>query len=227
MTRTFLAAMALGFGLSAVPAAAQGPAPLSLGEHLALRSYTGQAIGQTLVEVLRLPSIGLFANTSSICASLTGAAASQILETRRGADFALAAVATPEEAAAAAREMTRMAGIALLFGGQTPPAENAALVRAVLGVLAERNYQGPVFLHLATWAGQWMEAAAQADPAIAAWASRHPHLYGLTVDADASRAIVRRVTVAEGRQQAVAVAHEAPMDEPWITLFRRSLLRRS
>jgi hypothetical protein len=227
MSRRILAALALGLGLSAGQAAAQGLTPLSLGEHLALRSYTGQAIGQTLIEVLRLPSVGILANTSSICAALSGAAASQILETRRGADFALAAVATPEEAAAAAREMTRLSGIALLFGGQTPPAENAALVRAVLGALAERNYQGPVFLHLATWAGQWLETAAQADPAIAAWAAAHPQLFALTVDAERARAIIRRVTVAEGLQRAVAVAHEVPMDEPWITLFRRSLLRRS
>lgn len=227
MSRRRLAAIAFGLGLAAGPAAAQGLTPLSLGEHLALRSYTGQAIGQTLVEVLRLPSIGVFANTSSICAALTGAAASQILETRRGGDFSLAAVATPEEAAAAAREMPRMGGIALLFGGQTPPAENAALVRAVLGVLAERDYQGPVFLHLATWAGQWMESAAQAEPAIAAWAARHPHLYALTVDVDRSRAVIRRVTVNDGLQRGVAVAHEAPMDEPWLLLFRRSLLRRS
>lgn len=42
-----------------------------------------------------------------------------------------------------------------------------------------------------------------------------------------ARAIIRRVTVAEGLQRAVAVAQEVPMDEPWITLFRRSLLRRS
>ncbi len=84
-----------------------------------------------------------------------------------------------------------------------------------------------MFLHLATWAGQWLETAAQADPAIAAWAAAHPQLFALTVDAERARAIIRRVTVAEGLQRAVAVAHEVPMDEPWITLFRRSLLRRS
>ncbi len=202
-------------------------APLNLGEHFLLRAYTGQAIGAALRDVLALPSVALIANNSSICSALAGSAASHVLAKLRGASVSLAATGTAEEAAAAARAATGQAGIALLYGGQTPPAENQAMVTAFLGELAAADYRGPVFFHLAVWAGQFVENAALADPRVARWIAGHDRLFALAVDAQRAKGMVLNVTVRDGKQAILRVAHEVDMDQPWLDLFRRSLLRRA
>lgn len=224
--RSMLFAGALTAAIS-VAAPARADTPLNLGEHFLLRSYTGQAIGAGLRDVLALPSVALIANTSSICSALTGSTASQVLMKLRGEQVSLAATANAEEAAKAAKEATRMAGVAVLYGGQTPAPENQAMVTALLKELAAANYRGAVFFHLAVWAGQMVENAALADETVAKWLAGHDNLFALAVDAQRSKGMILNVTVRDGKQATVRVAHEVDMDKPWLDLFRRSLLRRA
>ncbi len=224
--RSTLFAAALAAAI-AVAAPARAETPLSLGEHFLLRAYTGQAIGAGLRDVLALPSVALIANTSSICSTLAGFTASQVLMKLRGEQVLLAATENAAEAAQAAREATRMAGIAVLYGGQTPAAENQAMVTTLLKELASANYRGPVFFHLAIWAGQMVENAALADEAVAKWLAGHDKLFALGVDVQRAKGMILNVTVRDGRQATIRVAQEVDMDKPWLDLFRRSLLRRA
>jgi len=224
--RSFLFAGALSAAL-AFAAPVRADTPLNLGEHFLLRSYTGQAIGTGLRDVLALPSVALVANSSSICSALAGSVASQLLVKLRGEQIALHATATPEEAAAAAKKAVSMAGIAVLYGGQTPPAENQAMLNALLKELATANYRGPVFSHLAVWARQMVENAALADEQVARWIAGHDNLIALGVDPERGKAMSLFVTVRDGKQTVVRVKREVDMDKPWLDLFRRSLIRRA
>lgn len=226
MKRTLLAAT---LALSALPVlASEAQAPLNLGEHLALRSYTGQAIGLTLTNVLKLDSVGFAVNTSSICSTLTGAAAGEVVahNSEPGA-MMIGAFGKPEEAAGAFASIKDKQAIALMFGGQTPPAENAALVKALLGEMAKADYQGPVFLHLAVWAGKLAEKAAAEDAAIAKYLAGKDNIYALTVDKDSGKGLIHNVSFKDGKQASVKIVHEAPMNATWLDLFKRSLVKRN
>lgn len=210
----------------AVAAPVQADTPLTLGDRVLLRSDTGQAIGAGLRDVLALPSVASIADTSSICSTLAGSAATRVLSTLRGEQVSLAATSTAAEAAEAAKEATRMAGIAVLYGGQTPAAGNQGMPTALLKELAAANHRGPVFFHFAVWAGQMVENAARADEAVAKWLAGHDTLVAFGVDVQRAKGMILNVTVRDGRPAALRVAREVDMDKPWLDLFRRSLLRR-
>lgn len=226
MKRTLLAAT---LALSALPSlAADLQTPLNLGEHLALRSYTGQAIGSVFANVLKAESVGFAVNTSSICSALTGAAAGRFVSgNAKNGVMAVAALSKPEDAAAGFASLKDKQAIALMFGGQTSPEENAALVKALLGEMAKADYKGPVFLHLAVWAGKMAEKAAAEDAAIAKYLASKDNIYALSVDKENGKALVHNVSFNEGKQASVKVVHEAAMNEDWLNLFKRSLLKRS
>jgi hypothetical protein len=218
-----VAAVALMTGLvfSAQGAFAQA---LSLGEQYALRAYTGQAIGKTLTESLKLKSLGIATNPSSICASLTGAIATEVVgRNRDNGALAVQALAKPDDAASSVAALTKQEGVALVFGGQMSLDENAALVKATLAELARSNYAGPLFLHVRVWAPRLAARAAAEDAAIAAYLSAKQNVYTVTVDPQAAKVLVHQVKVQAGEQQSVKVLQDMPMVEPWLALFRRSI----
>lgn len=208
--------------------AADAQKPLNIGEHLALRSYTGQAIGLTLSDVLKAESVGIAVNGSTICTALAGAAAGETTAHLKGKDVMMLGVMNkPEDAASAYANIKDKAVIAVLFGGQTPASENAAMVKALLGELAKANYQGPIFLHLAVWVGKMAEKAASEDAAIAKYLANKDNVYALTVDKNNGKALVHKVSFKGGKQASDKIVHEVAMNETWLDLFKRSLLKRS
>ncbi|MEW6764691.1 MAG: hypothetical protein AB1344_02730 [Pseudomonadota bacterium] len=225
MKRTLIAA---ALALSTLPVmAGDMQKPLNLGEHLALRSYTGQAIGSVFTNVLKVESAGFAVNTSSICSTLTGAAAGEVVAHNRNTGaMMIGAFGKPEEAAAAFAQLKGKQAIGLMFGGQTPPEENAALVKALLGEMAKADYQGPVFLHLAVWAGKMAEMAAAEDAAIAKYLAGKDNVYALTVDKEKGKGLVHNVSFKDGKQASVKVVHEAAMNDSWLELFKRSQIKR-
>lgn len=202
--------------------------PLSLGEQFALRSYTGQAIGAVLANVVKVDSVGIAANTSSICSSLVGGAASGFVAQKPGTNgLRVSTMAKPEDAAATFASLKDQAAVAVLFGGQVPPEENAAMVRALFAELARAQYAGPVFLHVAVFGGKMVEKAALADPAIEKYLAGKHNVFAVTVNGEAGKALVHQVAFKEGMQSSAKVVHEASMNEQWLTLFKRSLVKRS
>lgn len=215
--------------IAGVPALANDQsAPLTLGEQFALRSYTGNAIGTILADVLKADSVGIAVNTSSICSSLAGGAASGFVARKPGSNgLRMSTMTKAEDAAATFASLKDQAAIAVLFGGQVPPEENAAMVKALLSELSKANYSGPVFLHLAVFAGRMAEKAAVADPAIAQYLAGKNNVYAITVNADGGKALVHQVAFKDGMQSSARVVSEASMNDNWLTLFKRSLIKRS
>lgn len=201
-----------------------GAQSLSLGEQFALRSYTGQAMGQVLAEGLKLRSLGVLTNGSSICSSLSGAIGASFLAHAKG-EGALATVtlAKPDDAAAAVSSLAGRDGVALVFGGQLSAEENAALVKAALQELARVDYPGAVLFHLRVWVPQLPAKVAAEDPAVAAYLAKKTNLHTVTVNPQAGKALVHRVQVQAGQQGSVQVMQEVAMNDTWLTLFKRSL----
>jgi homoserine acetyltransferase len=216
-----LLALALGMALSTAPAQAQ---QLQLGEQFALRGYTGKAMGTALADVLRAESLGIVTNASSICASLTGAIAAQYLARTEAADpLRIAALASAADAAAAVTAMADRAAVALIFGGQTPAEENAALTLETLRALAAANYAGAVFLHVRVWAPGFAQKAAAADAAVAAYLAGKENIFAMTVDPNAGEVQLHRVSITPAEQKSVEVLTTVPMNEAWLGLLRRSI----
>ncbi len=213
--------------MASVPAMANDlSTPLTLGDQFALRSYTGQAIGTVLADVVKAESVGMAANTSSICSSLVGGAASGFVAKKPGG-LRVSTMAKPDDAAATFASLKDQAAIAILFGGQVPPEENAAMVKALLTEMARANYSGPVFLHAAVFGGKMAEKAAVADPAIEKYLAAKQNVFAVTVNAEGGKALIHQVAFKNGMQSSAKVVFEAPMNDQWLTLFKRSLIKRS
>jgi len=222
MQKRFTAA-ALGSLLMFAPwAGVQASTPLTLGEQFTLRSYTGQAMGLALTDVIKAKSVGIATNTSSICASLTGAMGGQIVAKGKGG-LGVASLNSAEDAARAYAAVKDQEAIALIFGGQTPAEENYALVRAMLKELAQNNYQGAVLLHVRVWLPKMAQRAASEDAQIAQYLAAKKNLYTVTVDTQKGRALVHQVSVSADAQQSVRVLHEVAMNDKWLELFKRSI----
>jgi hypothetical protein len=212
--------------MSSVPAMANDlSTPLNLGDQFALRGYTGQAIGTVLADVVKTESVGMAANTSSICSSLVGGAASGFVAKKPGG-LRVSTMAKPDEAAATFASLKDQAAIAILFGGQVSPEENAAMVQALLSEMARANYSGPVFLHAAVFGGKMAEKAAMADPAIEKYLAAKQNVYAISVNPTSAKALVHQVGFKGGTQSSTQVVFEMPMNDQWLTLVKRSLIKR-
>lgn len=221
--RSFLRCVAGAAALALLPALGSAQS-LSLGEQYALRSYTGQAMGQVLAEGLKLRSLGVVTNNSSICSSLSGAiGASFLAHTRGDGSLATTSLAKPEDAAAAVASLAGRDGVALVFGGQVSAEDNAAFVKATLQELARSNYPGAIFFHLRVWVPQLPAKVAAEDAAVAAYLSRKNNLHTVTINPQTGKALVHRVQVQAGQQASAQVLQELAMNDTWLTLFKRSL----
>lgn len=111
-------------------AKAQG---LSLGEHYALRAYTGSAFGQVFSQVLQIPRLHVLTNNTSICASLVGAMGATYLDAEGKRSMMVTVFASPEDVPPLAPSEE---AVALIFGGQASPEVNYALTKNSLASLA-------------------------------------------------------------------------------------------
>ncbi|MDW8322729.1 MAG: hypothetical protein RMK60_01375 [Burkholderiales bacterium] len=217
--RTVLTAALLTAGILA----AQANPPLTLGEQYTLRSYTGQAMGVALTDVIKAKRVGVATNTSSICAGLTSAIGAQVVAKEPNKGLAVATLASADDAARAFAALREQEAVALIFGGQTPVEENYAMVKAMLKELAAADYKGAVFLHLRVWVPKMAQRAASEDEQIARYLAGKQNIYTVTVDAAKGRALVHQVAVDAKEQRSAKVLAEVPMNETWLSLFKRSI----
>lgn len=213
---------ALAILLSAGALSAQANTPLTLGEQFALRSYTGQAMGLALTDVIKAKRVGVVTNQSSICASLTGAMGGQIVAKAKEG-LQVATMAQPADAGQAYAAIQGQDAVALIFGGQTPVEENYALVKAMLKELAAKDYKGAILLHVRVWLPKMAQRAASEDAQIAQYLANKKNVYTVTVDAAKGKALVHQVSVEGGEQRSVKVLHEVAMNDAWLELFKRSI----
>ncbi|GIW34149.1 hypothetical protein [Meiothermus sp.] len=197
--------------------------PLTLGEQYLLRGYTGNAMGKIWASALRFEGVEVLTNSSSICASLSGAAIASYLEARPNAQLASVALSTPEDALRLVS--FRQPALALIFGGQTDAATNNALVKGVLAEAAQRNYGGAIFIHVRTWGLGSVGQAAKEDASIRRYLSAKNNLFAVLVDGNAGEVRVAqvRINASSGDQEVAQVLGSQKMGEAWLALFRRSL----
>jgi len=200
--------------------------PLSLGEQFALRSYTGQAIGLAVTDVVDARRVGIISNESSICASLTGAIGAQVVaraaERGTGA-LSVVNMAGAGDGARAFAAVRNKDAVVLSFGGQVSMEENQAMVRAALRELAANNYGGAIVLHVRVWATRMVQRAASEDAQIAQYLAGKNNVFAVAVDADNARAVVHQVSIDAANQRSVRVLRSIAMGETWLGLFRRSI----
>lgn len=203
--------------------------PLSLGEQFTLRTYTGQAVGLALSKQLGIKSLNIVQNTSSICTSLAaGIGAEAVAHNRANNVYLTLAVKDAADVSAQATRFTDKAAVALVFGGQTPPAENYALAKATLSSLAEANYDGAIFYHLAVWAPKLIERIAAEDSAINDYLLQKTNMYAVTINAQEGQMLIHQVALQDNGQQAsVKVIHQEAMNDSWLNLFKRSSVKRN
>lgn len=213
-----VATVALGAALLSGAAQAQA---LSLGEQFALRGYTGQAFGTAMVDLMKVDSPLILTNQTSICGSLAGAMAAQLVA--KGGHPTVVATTRPEDAAAAVQAHAGAPALALIYGGQASLDENYAMVKAALQEAAKANYAGPIFFHLRVWGARLPERAAKEDAAVAAYLARKDNLYTATINAQDGKALVHQVAVGAEGQKSARVLHEMGMHPRWLGLFRRSI----
>lgn len=194
--------------------------PLTLGEHLTLRGYTGKAFGQVMAENLGLRSIHVLTNNTSICAALVGAMGSAYLDMQGQRRMQVTTFATPEEVPPL-RPMEE--AVALIFGGQATAEVNYGLTRNALKSLAEANYAGGIFFHLRVWGPGFVARAAQEDPAIARYLQGKQNLFTATYDPQANVIRVWRVAVEGGQQRPVQELTRLTPNPTWEALLKRSL----
>lgn len=224
MQKRFSVAALSGALLLAGVLPAQANTPLSLGEQFALRSYTGQAMGLSLTDVIKAKRVGIATNQSSICASLTGAMGAQVVAKAKGEGaLSVASLSNADDAGRAFASVRGQDAVALVFGGQTPAEENYAMVKAMLKELAANDYQGAVLLHVRVWLPKMAQRAASEDAQIARYLANKKNLYTVTVDAAKGRALVHQVSVDANEQRSAKVLHEVAMNESWLELFKRSI----
>ncbi|MFN3369263.1 MAG: hypothetical protein ACK4ZX_07700, partial [Thermus sp.] len=211
------AVLALGLVWAALQAGmAQG---LTLGEHLALRGYTGKAFGQVMAENLGLKSLHVLTNNTSICTALVGAMGASFLDLQGQRRLQITTFATPDEVPPL---RPGEEAVALIFGGQASPEVNYGLTKNSLRALAEANYQGAIFFHLRVWGPGFVAKAAQEDPVIARYLQGKRNLFTATYDPQANVVRVWRAALQEGRQVNAEELVRLQPNPTWEGLLKRT-----
>ncbi|WP_347241222.1 hypothetical protein [Thermus sp.] len=198
-------------------AQAQG---LTLGEHLVLRGYTGQAFGKAMAEVLGLKSVHVLTNNTSICAALVGAMGAGYLDAEGKRRMAVTVLPSPAEVPPLT---PKEEAVALIFGGQATPETNYGLTLESLRSLAKANYPGALFFHLRIWAPGFVGKAAQEDAEVGRYLAAKGNLYAVTADLNAKVVRLWQVAVKDGKQTTVKELGTVPLNPAWEDLLRRSL----
>lgn len=203
--------------------------PLNLGEQFTLRTYTGQAIGLALTNQLGIQRLAIVQNTSSICTSLAAAIGGEAVAHNRDNNVYLSVAVDSVVAVEANKQhFLQKDAVALVFGGQTPMEQNYALVKATLKTLAEANYEGELFYHVAVWMPKMLEKAAAEDAQIKTYLTEKANMYAVTINAQEAKMLIHQVALnQDGSQLSKQVVHEVEMNDSWLNLFKRSLIKRS
>ena len=180
---------------------AHGALAQSPGDQDSLRPYTGQALGRTLADALKLQSLGVATNTSSTCAGFGAAIGSGVFAPgpQRKA-LSLIALGRNDDARLIVDAFREKDGVALIFGGQTPAEENYTLIKAMLSELARRHYSGALFIHQAVWRSGLVTRAADEDPILTAYLAAKSNVFTAGMDAGHEQAWLHQVHVRDGEQ---------------------------
>lgn len=203
--------------------------PLNLGEQFTLRTYTGQALGLALTNQLNIKRLGVVQNTSSICTSLAASIGGEVVAHNRDNNvYSAVAVNSADDIANNKAKLLDKDAVALVFGGQTPPEQNYALVKATLSELAQASYEGAIVYHVAVWMPKMIEKVAAEDAQVKAYLTHKPNMFALTIDAKQAKMQLHHVALSDdGQQASVEVLYETDMNDSWLNLFKRSLIARN
>lgn len=183
----------------------------SLSDQATLRTYTGQALGQTLADALKLRSLGVATNTSSTCAGFAAAVGNGVFAPRpQHRALSLIALSRDDDARPVVDSLRDKDGVALIFGGQTSAEENYALTKAMLSELARRHYAGALFFHQSVWLSGLVTRAADEDPILTAYLAAKSNLYTASTIAGDEQVWLQQVHVRDGEQSFAQAVDRIP-----------------
>lgn len=231
--RVLIASALIAFSL---PALAQEPKPLTLGEQMVVRSYAGQLEGLALVNVVKANTLGIAVNNSTICVTLAGAMAGEFVAHNKadGQNSAaenperrldIVAFNKPDSARFAAQQFKNKDAIALVFGGQISDEVNAKEVKMLLADLAKENYKGALFLHLTVFGKKWVEQAAAEDKTISTWLAGKDNIFALGVNPKDKKGMINQVRYVDGKQNVTGAVFTTDLSPEFVDLFNRRMLK--
>ncbi len=233
MKRLLVAAALLA---TTLPALANEPKPLTLGEQFIVRAYAGQLEGLALNNVVKAKTLGIAVNDSTICVALASAMAGEFVSHNKVDGMAdktenperrldVVAFNKPDSAAFAAQQFKNKDAIALVFGGQLSDEANAKEVKMLLADLAKENYKGALFLHLTVFGKKWVEMAATEDKAIGTWLAGKDNIFALAVNPKEKKGMVDQVSYKDGKQTVTGTVFTTDLNNGFLGLFTRRLLK--
>lgn len=219
-----------------LPALANDPKPLTLGEQFIVRAYAGNLEGLALSNVLKAKTVGIAVNNSTICVALAGAMAGAFVSNNKAQGLAdknatperrldMVAFNKPDSAEFAAKQFKNKDAIALVFGGQVSNETNAKNVKMLLADLAKKDYKGALFLHLTVFGKKWVEMAAQEDKAVGTWLAGKDNIFALGVNPKDKKGMVNQVSYKDGKQTVTGAVFTTDLNNGFINLFNRRLLK--
>lgn len=214
---TAAAAIAL---LAPVAAQAQDKKPLTFGELQTIRVMAGGMVGEALGQTLGKNMLGIIANRSAICSTLSGGVGSGFLRTNAKGAITMESIREAVDVTAAVERMLPADALYLAFGGEWKKEDNVALLEKTLEELAVNQYKGTIVFHVTTWAQKQPQEIAARNPRVAAYLRQADIRVG-TLNLDAKKAVLNKATL-EGDQWKLTPIGEVPMRDDLVALFRRA-----
>jgi hypothetical protein len=213
-------AVAALLGATGSFALAQDKKPLTFGELQTIRVMAGGMVGEALGQTLGKNMLGIIANRSAICSTLSGGVGSGFLRTNAKGAVTMESIKEPVEAAAAVERMLPADALYLAFGGEWKKEDNVAMLEKVLEELAANQYKGTIVFHVTTWAQKQPQEIASRNARVAAYLRQADIRVG-TLNLDAKKAVLNRAAL-EGDQWKLTPLGEVPMRDDLVALFRRA-----
>lgn len=197
---------------------------LSLGEQFTLCTYTGQALGRSMTETLKLKSLGLATNSSPTCASLASAIGTGMLvHGPQEHTLTVKAMGKDDDVRQIVESLREKDAIALALGGQSSAEENYALTKALLSELARRHYTGALFFNPRVWRPGLLTRAADEDSIVAAYLASKSNMYAASLDVGRGKARLHQVHVRDGEQTFAQTVDSVAMNKAWLALVKRTM----
>ena len=221
LKKVLLALAALICLMHAPTAAAQA---LSQGEQLTLCTYTGQALGRSITDSLKLKSLGVVTNTSPPCASLASViGAGMLTPGPHEHTLSVTALGTDDDVRPIVESFRENDAIALVFGGKASAEDTYALTRSLLSELARRHYTGVLFFNPRVWRPRLLARVADDDPVVAAYLAAKSNMYAASIDVSRGKARLHQVHVRDGEQTLSRTVDTIAMHKAWLALAKRSM----
>ncbi|WP_018861810.1 hypothetical protein [Thioalkalivibrio sp. ALJ3] len=192
---------------------------LSFGEQQNIRTMIGGNIGQAIASKLEVESLAVVNNRSAICSALTGGIGAALLVANPEAQFRIAGMGDPEDAAEAVAAIDDAEVTYLAFGAGVSRDTNVALAHGLLSELAKAEWDGTLMLHASTWMQRQVQAAVSKDESVAEYLTGRS-MIALSPDLEAGEAVMLRVSF-DGSEFTTEEMDRLPMRDDLVELFRR------